>query len=422
MSGWQGRPEIRVGSYVCSVAVALAVSGVGGLVRASEPEALPGDVVSEASHPFLDGHAEIARETTLTDESADPDAPPSSTATEVAPALGDAQATDAGDERETESGETEPMVRVPFNIGLWYPVSLNGHHRGQRVRNIISLGLFASRATRVDGVTVALGVTSIDEIGHGVGLAFIGNINRGVQRGAQMSYVFNHAQRMEGVQWSSLVNHASELRGAQVGLVNVAGLTKGAQWGLVNVAGDVRGVQIGLINVAQQADASIALLPLTKEGNVHPEVWTSDTAMINVGVRFPARYTYGFLSVGLHPVGRNVDNEADERVGQGWEFGGGFGGHIPIGPVFIDMDLGTYGVVNGVRSVGKVAPLLRSRLMLGYSIVPRFTVFGGPTLNALFDDADDRVHRPGYGWVSRTEYEGDIRIRVWPGFVAGLRF
>ena len=53
---------------------------------------------------------------------------------------------------------------------------------------------------------------------------------------------------------------------------------------------------------------------------MHPEVWTSDTAAFNVGIRLPAKYTYTGLFFGVHPFGR----------GQGLTFGGMFGGHIQL--------------------------------------------------------------------------------------------
>jgi len=310
-----------------------------------------------------------------------------------------------------EPAESPAYKDVPFNIGLFPSVSLNAKHKGERVRNNVSFGLLWTRAARVEGLTMAGGVTVVTESMEGVAAGHFGNINRGEMEGVQAAWLFNTAQNLRGVQVSQGYNWAKEVRGAQLGLVNAAGT--------------VRGVQFGLVNVADEADASIALIPVTRKGGIHPEVFTSDTAMVNLGFRLPAKYTYMFASVGLQPLGRLEDGRMSTSGGAGraWEAGLGWGGHIPMGErLSMDLDFGGYVVTDSLQWAGPVGSMSRFRMLLNYSFANRFTVWGGPTLSALVDDPNRGVDRPGYGWVSGRYENQDVRVRVWPGFAAGLRF
>lgn len=315
-------------------------------------------------------------------------------------------------------------VHVPFDIGLVPGLSLNGRHKGKKVRNTFSMSFGWSRATRVDGMAVAMGAVIVDEHMQGIAASMGANITRGIHRGLQFSHVYNYA---------------GELRGVQHAAINKAGRVQGLQIGLVNVGGDVRGAQIGLINWAKSADASIGLIPVTKEGGVRFEVSTSDTALLNVGLRLPARHTYTFIAAGLHPFGTKHGHVGTNyERGKAWEFGGGFGGHIPVtDAVFIDIDLSLWGVTSGLRQGAALGGMGKLRTMVGWQAAKHLAIFGGPTLNVLVDQLDPafdplahnevgvrtgKVDRPGYGWVAYQRTFEDVRLRVWPGFVAGLRF
>lgn len=309
--------------------------------------------------------------------------------------------------------ETPPYKHVPFDIGLFPSVSLNAKHKGAPIRNNVSLGLLWTRAARVEGLAMAGGITVVTESMEGIAAGQFGNINRGEMDGIQASLLFNTAQSLHGVQASHGYNWAREV--------------KGVQFGMINAAGTVRGAQFGLVNVADEADASFALVPFTRKGGFHPEVFTSDTAMVNLGFRLPAKYTYMFASVGMQPLGRLKDGRLSTAggAGRGWEAGLGWGGHIPMGKrLSMDLDLGGYVVNDSLQWKGPVGSMGRLRMLLNYSFADRFTVWGGPTLTALLDDPNRGVDRPGYGWVSGgyEDVDARVRVRMWPGFAAGLRF
>lgn len=324
----------------------------------------------------------------------------------------------------------DDYLHVPVSVGLFPVLSVGGRTRPLIVN--FGAALLWSQAARVRGLSMAIVADVVDEEVRGVqwtagagvvrGRLAGAQLSTGVDwvtedaRGAQLSLVANAAGRAYGAQVTTGLNWSGAVRGAQVGLLNVVGHElHGAQVGLLNVGREVHGAQVGLVNVARRSDASVGLLSITREGGVHPEVWTGDAAAINLGVRFPARYTYSFLAAGMHPGGR----------GAGWAFGAGFGGHVPLrGPAAIELDLSGYAAFVDLGFDASMASLGMARLMLAWELRPRLTVWGGPTFNLLHDDPRDAESRLGYGWTSWRwiDDEGDDRLQLWPGFVAGLRF
>ena len=102
-----------------------------------------------------------------------------------------------------------------------------------------------------------------------------------------------------------------------------------------------------------------------------------------------------------------------------------FGVHNPLAHhMFLDIDLATLGVANGLNFRVPLGWINKLRVTVGWQPYERLAVFGGPTLNLQVDHIDGTtrdVVRPGYGWAT-TVHEGSARLRMWPGFVAGVRF
>ena len=93
--------------------------------------------------------------------------------------------------------------------------------------------------------------------------------------------------------------------------------------------------------------------------------------------------------------------------------------------MFIDVDVGTHGVANGLGFQQPLGGLAKLRLSVGWQPYKRLSVFGGPSFNVLIDRMDDSgadTVRPGYGWASTVSEGADERIRLWPGFFGGVRF
>jgi hypothetical protein len=308
--------------------------------------------------------------------------------------------------------DPDALVEVPIDVGLLPPVSINASRAKaegkpeSQVRNRATASLLWGRAARVDGIALGFGASFIDQELHGVQGSFGVSVVRGHAEGWQSSQGFNHAGSLHGAQ-TGMINHAKRVDG-------------GAQLGLVSVAGKVHGAQVGLITYAEEADAAIGFLTITKKGNVHPELYSTDVAAFNLGLRFPANYTYSMINMGVHPFGE----------GKSWLVGFGFGGHAPLTKrLFLDIDLGGQVVLQGLKVDRDPGGLGQLRLMFGWQFFDRLSLFGGPTLSVFGQRVDpspavvrDDLARPGYQWVAADIVKTDYRLRVWPGFVGGLRF
>ncbi len=324
----------------------------------------------------------------------------------------------------------EDYVRIPVSIGFFPALSMSGKARPV----IVSFGaaVLWSQSARVQGLAMASFADVVDEHVRGVQWTGVAGVIRGRlsgaqltagvnwvgedSRGAQLSFLGNRSDRVRGAQVSLGANTARDVHGAQLGVVNAAGRRlDGVQLGLVNVGKDVHGLQLGVVNVARSSNASVGLFSYTRDGGVHPEVWTSDVAALNLAVRFSARYTYSFLGAGFHPSGR----------GAGWRFGLGLGVRAPVHQqAALEFDVAAYAGFVDPAFDASLSTLATARLKFAWTFHPRFTLWGGPSFNLQLDNPRDGKSRLGYGWVSRarTDSEGDDRFSLWPGFALGVRF
>lgn len=357
----------------------------------------------------------------------------------------------------------DPSYRVmPINIGLIPSLSTNALERRRTVINYLSLSLFIGLTPRLIGLDIALAVSRIAEESLGMQASFIATYtggsligmqgsfiaavargdlygaqlstislafadlaglqagllmgySRGDLRGAQLSGALSLTfGRLTGVQ-TGVVNYAQKLVGAQIGGVNIAEQATGVQLGAINIAtGRMRGLQIGFLNIADDLDAAIGFLTISKRGGAWLDVWTGDHAAINLSLRLRARYTYTLLTAAVHPFGE-PDNQA-------WMYGMGFGGHLPLFSRFaLESDLSVYGVQFGFDRLQKPNLLCQWRILFFARLLPRLAVFGGPTLSTLNDFENPMpTTRPGYGWATYRSAERIPSLTLWPGFTLGL--
>lgn len=349
---------------------------------------------------------------------------------------------DAPAPAETEAEAEAVALTIPVNLGVTPQLLLNGRYPGRAITNNFSLSIAVNRVHRIAGLDLALVANTVDDqllgLQAAVGVSRVRGRGRGVQgamgvnladaefTGVQWGWIANQSRGpfagvqfaagvnlarapLRGVQFAGVASAARELRGVQLGAVTVADAVEGVQIGVVNVTrGRVRGAQFGLVNYADEASASFALLPITRKGGVHVDVWTSDLAAVNLGVRMSARRTYAILTAGAHPAG----------PGAGWLYGLGFGGRFrPHPKVFIDLDNIVHGVHEGFTAVTPPKLVDSLRLIIGWQPIDRFSIYGGPTQNIAIDVDGVGAHaRPGYDYRS---YSG-AWFGVWTGFVVGV--
>ena len=321
---------------------------------------------------------------------------------------------------------------IPFNIGVAPGADLNRSAGSDPVLNNMSLSLGTTSAYRVEGIQSAVAAAWTREEMRGIQAAVgvvsargrVGGIQAAAgvtiahadMRGMQSAAVNLGLGRVAGIQVGA-VQWANQLEGVQLGGVNVANSAKGLQVGLVSVAkGKVEGLQIGLVTYADEADAAIALIPITKQGGVHLDVWTSDVHLVNLALRFRARKTYSFIAAGVHPL----------DYGASWSAGLGFGGPLYQRPKFrIELDNGVHVGNAGLRVSGRPFVLDTLRLTFGWTPAKRFALWAGVTGNVMLlpGAAGREDFTPGYfGRANLANAGSAMAVKAWPGFVVGFEF
>ncbi|TSC24039.1 caspase family protein [Corallococcus sp. Z5C101001] len=279
----------------------------------------------------------------------------------------------------------------------------------------LALGANVARGA-LGGVQAALGANITTSDATGMQLSLGVNHANGTMRGVQLSVGVNSvATEARGIQGSVLLNRAPSLTGMQLGLINVGGDVTGMQLGLLNVAGVVHGMQLGLVNVSEEVHgAPVGLVTYEKKGQLHLEVFGSDVQLTNVALKFGGKFFYTTLLAGLGP---------DDRF-ERFSLGLGLGGHIPLGSRFwVDVDVASSQVLSTRKPFsGDTGNLLgQLRAMLGFQVMPRLAVFGGPTYNAWITWDEPRFAKLSTLSVRTHDINATTRVQHWPGFQLGVR-
>jgi len=241
------------------------------------------------------------------------------------------------------------------------------------------------------------------------------NIAAGDVRGFQGTLDANIAAGdVTGVQGSLGLNVAREVGGVQVGGVNVARDVRGSQVGFVNVGREVRGLQVGLVNVARKVDGvAIGLLTFEREGRHDLLVYASETDWLNAEFKLGSRYFHTVFGVGGQP--------GDHAwLGLGW------GAHVPMGRLWLDIDGIAQSYVQPSRFQSDTgflqwpdAPatfVTRGRVTLGAQILQELAAFGGVSV-AVQPGAQTNPLA-----VAPGSPDDRTSTLIWPGIFAGLQF
>ncbi|CAM4324582.1 caspase family protein [Corallococcus soli] len=279
----------------------------------------------------------------------------------------------------------------------------------------LSLGSNIARGG-MQGIQATLGLNVATQDVTGMQLSLGVNHANGRLDGVQFTLGANSvAGDMKGLQGALAFNRAHSVTGMQLGLINVGGDVTGMQLGLINVAGAVRGMQLGLVNVSREVSGvPLGLLTFEKKGQLHLEVFGSDLQLTNVALKFGGKHLYTTLIAGIGP---------DDRF-QRFSLGLGLGGHIPLGSRFwVDVDAAGSNVLSTKDpfAADSSSLLTQVRAMVGFQVMSRFAVFGGPTYNAWFTWGE-----PGFAKLSTLpvrshEITATRRVQHWPGFQLGVR-
>lgn len=265
-------------------------------------------------------------------------------------------------------------------------------------------------------------IGNVNYVGNSVNGLQIGNINYVANsiNGPQIGNINYTGDSIYGVQIGTVnyVNYAGSNvnTGAQIGVVNVGGEIVGAQIGVVNIARKVRGTQIGVVNYADEmSGAPVGIFSFVRKGQIHLDVWASDTSMANIALKTGTRHVYSILAAGYQP---SLDDDPYR-----WSTGIGIGGHIPFGSKFVNVEVLSFDINENNENeawTDDLHMINKLRLIGGWQVNSGLSVFAGLTLNVFVSQFNDGDH---IAWESFFDYDGDDTcVRMWPGFVAGVQF
>jgi len=263
------------------------------------------------------------------------------------------------------------------------------------------------------GAQLSLASVTIDNVtGFQAGLT---NITVGDVTGAQASFLNVSTGRIYGVQWSYL------------NIATGKEMSKGAEFGFMNInIGRLRGAQFGFVNYSEYADAPIGFLSIVRDGVLRGRVWTSDTSLINVGLRHGSKYVYNVYHIGFQPV---MDTMT-------MSYGLTLGAHVPASDNwFVEFEFDNMGLSD-------ITDFTRSAWMSKFGVVVGWkwdakgnqALLFGPTLNVLTDDGQDKLdskymsyiplHKAAE-WDNGTDANGQpqqTELYLGPGFMVGYEF
>ena len=224
--------------------------------------------------------------------------------------------------------------------------------------------------------------------------------------------------------FSGAANVARGVEGFQLSVVNVGGDVTGAQIGVVNVARNVRGTQFGLVNVADtMSGASLGLVTFVRDGIHELELAGNETGASTLSGLLGSRHVYTRLGVGWMPAASDIPGARTptttlDETGSRWLFQWGVGGRVQLHPRWaLDVEVvGTqFHFVDENKNV-----LGSARALFNVRLAPQLALMFGPTFTtAVGWDGSDPVTSTGF--AERVVHDGQTTVRMYPGFVAGLR-
>jgi hypothetical protein len=283
--------------------------------------------------------------------------------------------------------------------------------RGGQGAGIANLNLGRTRGGQGAGVfNLSLGL----EGGMGGGVA---NFNLGPGKGGMGAGILNVTGSMEGGMGAGILNFsAGDVRGAQgAGILNAARNVTGAQVSaILNVARDVEGLQIGLVNISRdyRKGMPIGLVNYSHTGLHSLNVWADEMGYQHATALSGTRHAYTYLSIGR----KSISDRNLVALGLGLGFQRSFGAWAG------SADLGAFHLIEDwdfdTGESHDAPELYRLRLQGIKELLPYVSVFGGASLNYLWNHSGRDGHGPWWDGL-RTEVFEDQS--VWPGLFAGIR-
>ncbi|MDR2009567.1 MAG: hypothetical protein LBQ22_03705 [Bacteroidales bacterium] len=365
------------------------------------------------------------------------------------------------------------QVSILPNVGTYWNKS--GLYRFKRSYNI-----FAGYVGEVYGCELGLGINIVryDVIGfqfaglanivggevNGVQMSLGGNVSIENFSGYQFSTIANTTwKNFKGLQFSAFLNHNKgkfrglqlgtlnivndTLLGWQAGILNFTGISHGPQLtafmnynlinnklqlsaffninkknnapqiGIFNISDKQDNLQLGLINVADSVSGiSIGFLSFVKKGYTHFDYSFSNNLTGELHFKTGTYKFYNIISTGT-----KVNEEFNLLIGYG------FGSYFKIWRMLgIDTDIIVSNVFNHYtfENAYNISP--QFDLNINYTFLPRFTVFCGVKIKALFTNQQKEESQVYYNPIVgnyrfyEKQYSGHATY-IWPEFCIGIK-
>lgn len=287
--------------------------------------------------------------------------------------------------------------------------------RGAQISGLVSYALGDLKSIQISGLSsYAKGNVGGFQIG-GLNSYAEGNV-RSFQIGGLSSYAKGD---VGGFQIGGLSSYArGNVGGFQIsGLSSFAkGDVKGFQIsGLCNKAHHLKGIQIGLVNIADSsAGFQLGLININKKGYTALELAANETFQANLAYKAGRRAFYTILTGGWRNGPRTYAAH----------YGVGFGSMATFNHLRIGLELTCHQVWEERVGFNDLNLLIPARASVGIRI-GRMELFGGTNASLHITDArtfggDIRSEigsRPFWGYD-----DGDVQLRAWLGWQAGIRF
>jgi hypothetical protein len=307
---------------------------------------------------------------------------------------------------------------------------------------------------RTSGLQLGGVVNLADGTFRGVQLAQALSITRGDARGLQLSGFANYssgafigaqiaplgyAERLTGLQLAAL-DLAGEASGLQVAAVEVTGKSEGVQIAAVNVTGETAGVQIGAVNVARRARGfqlgavnivdehdgeALGALTIARNGIHDVSLYATESMAGNLAVKLGTRHLYSGFLFAYHP-GQAPAASDPLRVGRGtrrygfgfavgWRFGLDAGRFEAL-----EVEASSLHVASSFDDLENVPTVATLRADATFRLAPHLALFGGPSLNVAVAGGAREVDI-GPSALEAIRHSGSTTVRIYPGFVLGVR-
>lgn len=300
-----------------------------------------------------------------------------------------------------------PRIALDFIAPNYYgirgvEVAVVAGHAGY-VNGVQASGLL-NIAGNVRGVQAAA-LNRADEV-DGVQVAWLGNAADSVD--VQLAMLGNYVSGAVNTQVSFLANiaHIADLQ-LNVG-ANIAD-TVSSQIGLFNLA-DRAVFQLGMINISESADFPIGVVNVMTEEPVYWTSWVTTSGLVFGGVLHGGKvFRYMYLAAAAPSL------SSDPAV---FGAGVGFSGHFAFGDAYLDPEIIGMQVA---EDASKQSFLLTTRLVFGYQVFERLSLFAGPAMVVLWTTDSDQLGLPPT-WASGQDNEGAADRFLWAELHVGFRF